>query len=100
MPNTIMSCNVGTTLFTFMFMTVFIIAGMVLLVQTDIGHCQWHVGQDVMQEFMAVLLKQPMLAQHQILLQDWHTKINFGLNIYHDSSVTNGIDKIVMRMFR
>ena len=90
-----MSCNVGTKLFTFM--TVFIIAGMVLLVQTDIGHCQWHVGQDVMQEFMAVLLKQPMLAHHQILLQDWHTKINFGLNIYHDSAVTNGIDKIVMR---
>ena len=68
MPNTIMSCNVGTKLFTFT--TVFIIAGMVLLVQTDIGHCQWHAGQDVMQEFMAVLLKQPMLAHHQILLQD------------------------------
>ena len=46
---------------------------------------------------MAVLLKQPMLAHHQILLQDWHTKINFGLTIYHDSSVTNGIDKIILR---
>ena len=32
MPNTIMSCNVGTKLFTFM--TVFIIAVMVLLKQT------------------------------------------------------------------
>ena len=69
MPNTIMSCNVGTKLFTLDCLH----NSCNGTPWTDIRHCQWHVGQD------------------------WHTKINFGLNIYHDSSVTNGIDKIVMR---
>ena len=69
MPNTIMSCNVGTKLFSLDCLH----NSCNGTPWTDIRHCQWHVGQD------------------------WHTKINFGLNIYHDSSVTNGIDKIVMR---
>ena len=88
MPKTIISCNVGTILFTIDCLH----NSSNHTRWTDIGHFQWHVGQDVMQE-----LKEPMLAHHQILLQDWYTKINFGLTIYHDSSVTNGIDKIVIR---